>query len=320
MEPPCTAQLIWMSESPLLEFASAKLVKVLDANERLKYTALHVLMKSQNAQEPVDTVILAEKTSFPSLENLEAIFGTGQQSSSTLKLIESNDIYYRYLIGSIDGVSHTKLTIIHPATPKHIAKYTKQSRLLVKETPELYKTVVEPYISANPASRLQWVQNILEERSEMDSLVAADRDPVSGFYLLPDSKWDRRTLSGLYLLAICKDPSIRSIRDIDGTKHLNLLQGIQKAVNEIVPEKYPGVSGSQLRCFIHYQPTYYHFHVHVVHVDMVDGIGALVGQAILLDDVIDNLQTFGPDFYQRKTMTYTLGCNHDLYPSLSTHL
>jgi m7GpppX diphosphatase len=83
-------------------------------------------------------------------------------------------------------------------------------------------------------------------------------------------------------------------------------------VNEIVPQRYPGISKGRLRCFIHYQPTYYHFHVHVVHVDMIEGVGALVGQAHLLDDVIDNLRTFGSNFYQRKTLTYQLGRNHEL--------
>jgi m7GpppX diphosphatase len=122
----------------------------------------------------------------------------------------------------------------------------------------------------------------------------------------------------MYLLAIAKNSAIRSLRDLDGNKHLDLLKGIRRAVFEQVPLRYPGISGAQLRCFIHYQPTYYHFHVHVVHVDMVDGIGALVGQAHLLDDVIDNLSNFGADFYQRKTLTYQLGRNHELFEILST--
>jgi len=184
---------------------------------------------------------------------------------------------------------------------------------MVKEPPEIYEAIVLPYIQKNPASRLQWVQNILEEKCEMESLIYADRDPLTGFYLLPDSKWDRRTLTGIYLLAICKDPEIRSLRDLDGHKHMPLLEGIKKGVEEVVPIKFPGIQANQLRCFIHYQPTYYHFHVHIVHVDMVDGAGALVGQAHLLDDVIDNLKMFGPDYYARKTLHYQLGGNHELY-------
>ena len=49
-------------------------------------------------------------------------------------------------------------------------------------------------------------------------------------------------------------------------------------------EKY-GIGEEKLRIFIHYQPTYYHFHVHFVHTSHV-GMGIAAGQAHLLDDVI----------------------------------
>lgn len=299
-----------------LDFGNLELVRVLDENERFKYIALLVKMKSDQCPEAVDTVILADKTSFDTSGSANDMFFSSLNGCEvTMQSIDSNDIYHRIII-QYGKAPFCKLTVIHPATGKHIAKYTRQERMLVRETPAVYQSIVEPYINANPASRLQWVQNILEERSEMDSLIYADRDPQSGFYLLPDSKWDRRNISGMYLLAISKDPAIRSLRDLDGNKHLDLLKGIRRAVHEQVPIRYSGITGAQLRCFIHYQPTYYHFHVHVVHVDMVDGIGALVGQAHLLDDVIDNLGNFGADFYQRKTLTYQLGRNHELFDRL----
>ncbi len=294
-----------------LGLSSTNLIKLLDQNERFKYTALHVNMKSDKHTDGADTVVLAEKTSFDS-NITEQLFSFENAESQSIKCIEQNDIYYRLLLCNGDTPS-IKLTIIHPATLKHIAKYTKQERRIISETPELYKTIVEPYIQANPASRIQWIQNILDEKSEMESLIFADRHPERGFYLLPDSKWDRRNISGIYLLAICKDASIRSIRDLCNEDHLALLKGIQAAIRDIVPQKYPDFSLHKLRCFIHYQPTYYHFHVHIVHVDMTDGVGALVGQAILLDDAIDNMTTFGLDFYQRKTLSYSIGENHELY-------
>lgn len=45
------------------------------------------------------------------------------------------------------------------------------------------------------------------------------------------------------------------------------------------------VPADQLRLFVHYPPSYYHFHVHVTHVAW-EGAGALVGKAHLLDDII----------------------------------
>lgn len=46
-----------------------------------------------------------------------------------------------------------------------------------------------------------------------------------------------------------------------------------------------GVPASQLRLFVHYQPSYYHLHVHFVHVSVASH-GTSAGKAILLDDVI----------------------------------
>lgn len=294
-----------------LHLETAQLVRVLDDNERTKYVALLAAMTSDKCPEPADTVVLAEKTSFDSPFNLTSLFAKPSSSdSSSIEEIESNDIYYRFLLKS-SGQATVKLQVIHPATPKHIAKYTKQCRHFVAESPEAYRRLVEPYIAGNPAARLQWVQNILDGTSEAESRIHYDPDPQAGFFLLYDSKWDRRNLAGLYLLAIAKDPAIRSLRDLTAAQ-LPLLKGIREAACTAVPRQFPGMAASQLRCFIHYQPTYYHFHVHIVHADM-DGVGALVGQAHLLDDVIDNIETFGSDYYQKKTLHYTLGSQHPLY-------
>jgi m7GpppX diphosphatase len=300
-----------------LQFETAQLGRVLDDNERTKYVALLVSMASEKHPHPVDTVILAEKTSFDNPFNLPSLFAKPSPDSPSLSCIEeieSNDIYHRFLLKA-NGQAAVKLQVIHPATPKHIAKYTKQSRHFVAESPKAYRQLVEPYIAGNPASRLQWVQNILDGTSEVESRIHYDPDPRHGFFLLYDSKWDRRNLAGLYLLAIAKDPAIRSLRDLTAA-HLPLLKGIREAAHTAVPKQFPGMAASQLRCFIHYQPTYYHFHVHIVHADM-DGVGALVGQAHLLDDVIDNIETFGSDYYQKKTLHYTLGSEHPLYHAFS---
>ncbi len=37
-----------------------------------------------------------------------------------------------------------------------IAKYSEQKYKLVRETPELYQAVVEPYIDSVPPAKLQW--------------------------------------------------------------------------------------------------------------------------------------------------------------------
>ena len=53
---------------------------------------------------------------------------------------------------------------------------------------------------------------------------------------------------------------------------------------QAILERY-GVPRNSLRVFLHYQPSYYHLHVHFVHVSNTGG-GALAGKAVLLDDAV----------------------------------
>lgn len=39
---------------------------------------------------------------------------------------------------------------------------------------------------------IQWVYNILEKKAEADRIIYEDPDPVVGFVLLPDFKWDQK--------------------------------------------------------------------------------------------------------------------------------
>lgn len=72
---------------------------------------------------------------------------------------------------------------------------------------------------------LQWVYNILEKKAEAERVVFEDPDPVTGFVLLPDLKWDQKQLENLYLVAICHAHGIKSLRDLNKS-HLPLLKNI----------------------------------------------------------------------------------------------
>lgn len=73
--------------------------------------------------------------------------------------------------------------------------------------------------------------------------------------ILHNSKWDKRTLSSLYLLAISQRADIRSLRDLR-TEHLPLLKTIRDKILALVPEKFPGVAEDEVRLFVHYHPSY----------------------------------------------------------------
>jgi hypothetical protein len=95
------------------------------------------------------------------------------------------------------------------------------------------------------------VHNILDGLKEQEAILL--RTPT--FVLLPDSKWDRTTLANLYLTAIAVDGAqLRSLRDLRGS-HLDLLRDIRAEVGRFVEARW-GLDPSQIRCFIHYQPSY----------------------------------------------------------------
>lgn len=144
------------------------------------------------------------------------------------------------------------------------------------------------------------VENILSGLSEQSKILFSS----PSFLILPDMKWDLTTLSSLYLVAIVRDHTIRSLRDLRrGKGHVELLREIRREAEMVVREKW-GVQRGCVRMWVHYQPSYCesrydtylgatnkarredHFHVHIVNVNQGGVMGMTVGQAHLLDDVI----------------------------------
>ncbi len=67
--------------------------------------------------------------------------------------------------------------------------------------------------------------NILEGRAEADRVVHNDPDPVDGFILLPDMKWDQSDVESLYMLAIVRRRGLACMRDLTA-EHLPLLKNL----------------------------------------------------------------------------------------------
>lgn len=71
-----------------------------------------------------------------------------------------------------------------------------------------------------------------------------------------------------------------------------------------------GVAGAQLRVYLHYQPSYYHLHVHFTALSY-DAPGSSVERAHLLSDVIDNLE-LDSSYYRKRTLTFALRADEPL--------
>ncbi|KAK2459681.1 hypothetical protein APHAL10511_008326 [Amanita phalloides] len=281
---------------------------------------LGTLPSPESDQLRVQAIVRIEKTALD-IDTAPFLFASGTGSPGLIQRIhlgESTDIYSWFFgwFGENRG-RDVKITVICPATDVHVRKYTRQESFMVQETPELYEQIVKPYIASFPPSRTQWVEAILSGVSEQDKILHSSPD----FVILPDMKWDLTTLSSLYLVAIVQDRTIRSLRDLR-KRHIPLLRSIRDDATRIARKQY-GLAEGSLRMFIHYQPSYYHFHVHIVNVNYAGLMGMVVGQAHLLDDVISLLELEnedGPGIFEQMTVTYRLGDQHSLYEAMKARI
>jgi len=247
-----------------------------------------------NSSDPA--VIILEKPPWKE----ENVVGVLSESTSANQQF-NNDIYGQYSVEPKQEFNAVKMNLVHPATQKHIDKYLESPGHLVAETPELYSSVTLPHIKAQQFS-LQWVYNVLEHKKEVERIIFEDPDPETGFILAPDFKWSQESMSDLYCLAIIHKRDIKSLRDLNPS-HLPLLKNIKEECARAIGEKY-GLAPSQLRMYLHYQPSYYHLHVHVTSV-MFTPPGSGCEKSHLLESVIANLE-IDPSYYQKMTLSFVV--------------
>ena len=211
---------------------------------------------------------------------------------------------------SLLSILELKVTTIYPATQNHIDKNTIQTFFLVEETPEMYETIILPILQKQQFS-LEWVYNILDHGKEVDRIIFEDPDPVHGFMLMKDMKWSDKVES-LHVTAIVLDRTIKSLRDLNAS-HLPMLESIKKNSLEAINTKF-GLNPAQVRAYFHYQPSYYHLHVHFTNLKF-DAPGIICGRAHLLNSVISNIKLMS-DYYQMATLTFATGEKHYLYKAI----
>ncbi|KAL8913846.1 MAG: hypothetical protein Q9171_001450 [Xanthocarpia ochracea] len=265
-------------------------------------------------------LLTAERAAFPSdIKTLEAF----HKCLADVKNLGTNDIYHWYLASVGHGENNPpnlKLNLISPCTEKHIKKYSAQGVRMVTESPQIYKDHVRPYIAKQrEEGRLDWVFNILEGRKEQEDIIFRDPGQNSAkdeaFLLAPDLNWDRKTTTSLHLLAIVERRDLWSLRDLRKS-HIVWLRHMREKLIEATVEKYPEIEKDQLKLYMHYQPTFYHLHIHVVHVMLEPTSTQAIGKAFGLENIISQLESMsgGSDAGMAGvSLTYTLGESHDLW-------
>ncbi|KAH0559720.1 hypothetical protein GP486_003756 [Trichoglossum hirsutum] len=128
--------------------------------------------------------------------------------------------------------------------------------------------------------------------------------------------WDRETPHTLHLLALPTRGDLRSIRDLR-KKHIPWLQHMRTKILAAATGLYPGsLDDDQLKLYFHYHPTYYHLHIHVVHVALDAGATQAVGKAFGFENIVSWLESMagGDESGLRDvTITYTVGEESSLW-------
>jgi m7GpppX diphosphatase len=246
-----------------------------------------------------------------------------QQVDSTgteLKQDKKNTSLVNHTVRSLFGALDVEL--ISPADKRQISRALPSlGSALIEETPDLYNHVVKPYIkSITDGDSLGWIQNVIELKKEKERLLFN----CDEFIVNVDTKWrshppplttPREEWFGhpscaqdLYCLGIVNMKGIATLRDLRG-EHIALLRNIQREGLKAIETTY-GVKSDQIRCFVHYQPQFYHFHVHFTRLE--NEIGSTVEKGHLVTDILQNLE-MDPLYYEKRTIVYKLRMDAPLY-------
>lgn len=214
-----------------------------------------------------------------------------------------------------------KVELISPASDRQIQRARpKASMKMIQETPEMYEEMTKPYIqSIVESGSLSWIENVVTVKKERERLLLEKDDYILNVDTkwrshpdalhVPRSEWYKHECTvDLYCLAIVKDGSIASLRDLR-SRHLPMLRSILTECPIAIEETY-GVERDQLRIFVHYQPQFYHFHVHFTRLE--NEVGCQVERGHLLSDIVQNLE-LADDYYRKRTITFKLPVTDKLY-------
>jgi m7GpppX diphosphatase len=178
---------------------------------------------------------------------------------SNVQTIFVNDIYARFTAELASAVS---VQFIYPINEKLKNKYRVKEASIRFETGEDYANKEEETLKRELA-HIQWVNNIIEGKSEAERVVFKCPD----YLIVPDFKYtDLKETKKLHLMALFSHPKLHSIRDLTG-EHAPLLESVRATIEQVLEEQF-GVSYSSVRVYFHYPPTFYRLHIHIMHLSL----------------------------------------------------
>jgi m7GpppX diphosphatase len=267
------------------------MIRDMEILKQIDYDEMKLIKKNQNTKQSTfigkiddkDIIISINPTTINHIDSKNIINNISENTSS-IKVLVSNERYYKYTIEQINKID---FTVVYPALECDILKYCKDNRGLYIETYDDYLKNIYP----NIGKPVVWIDNILNHKFEHDLILYEDEDYV----LMPDMKWNRINIDEMYCLAIVKDRSLMSIRNLSG-KDISLLEKIRDITLKVINEKY-AIPKYKVKAYFHYPPSFYHLHIHFNMINYVQfGASCVAGHS--LTSVISNLKILS-DYYQR---------------------
>ena len=280
------------------------------------YQALLGKIKGQNAvvllrfkaQNVLPTDMLL-KLKFEVAPNLNS---QGRDSKSATfhvdRLLTENNNYFTFQFQT--SPLNSTLELIYPASQFHIEKYSAQNYYLVRETPQMYKSITLPAIehllkAKNPNA---WIDDIIDGKKEQNSVVL--RNDNKNFIVISDNS--NTNDPHLIIFPTKKSWSIlRTFRDLCTEEHVAWIKEMAEVAKSLIPSVWLNLSYEQYACYFHYLPTYFYLHIHIRPVNSM-----FETFTILLDDVIQNLQNNPKHYSDVATVNFKLGSSHALFKLL----
>ena len=125
---------------PFESFKSFKVKRILKENPEHRVVVVEGLFNGDSAEGHTSVVIL-EKSHFTE----EEVHGILSENTA-VECLFNNDVYYNLLCYPPSKLNGIKATVVHPATEKHIEKYSTRASFLIEETPLVYQNVTLPHI------------------------------------------------------------------------------------------------------------------------------------------------------------------------------
>lgn len=145
----------------------------------------------------------------------------------------------------------------------------------------------------------QWILDIFDHKDSNENQKILYED--ENYVLFPDIKSDFRKKHKIKLLALFKNLSLRSIRDLR-SEHIDLLQHVYSTSVQIIRDIFH-INESEIRAYFHYYPTNYTLHLHFAYTNTWK---TYTCNNHLFRNVINNLKS-DPNYYVNNKIEVLVG-------------